>query len=300
MFENKCYLAPLSDYGNLPFRLLCQSYGAEGTIVPLVSAKAIVINKKGFKELDPNPKEKFAGVQLFGAEPADMQGAAKRVAKDFPFVKFIDINCGCPVRKVLKTGAGSSLLNNPANAGEIIKGALTCGLPITVKMRILTDSQKTIEFAKTCEGAGAAALFVHGRTQPQGYSGKADWEIIKSIAESVNVPVIGSGDIKNKNQGKEFIKQYSCSGFMIGRAALRDPSVFSDKPTSTFAQKLELFKDYYAICAELDSIYYPDLKAKAIQFFSGFENSVELRIKLCQTKSIEEIEDALGFSFTKK
>ena len=137
MFEDKCYLAPLSEYGNVPFRLLCQRYGANGTIVPLVSAKAIILNKKWFKELDPHPDEKFMGVQLFGGEPVDIQEAAMLVTKNFPYVKFIDINCGCPVPKITRRGGGAALMKDPEKIREIATTvSQAVSLPITVKTRI--------------------------------------------------------------------------------------------------------------------------------------------------------------------
>jgi tRNA-dihydrouridine synthase B len=294
MFENKCYLAPLSDYTNAPFRLLCQRYGAQATIVPLISAKGTTINKNGFTELDPHPDEKFMGVQLFGSKPEDIREAARLVIQDHPNVKFIDINCGCPVRKVMKTGAGSSLLKDPQKVGELILAASKSDIPITIKMRILPDIQKTIDFAKACENAGASALFVHGRTQSQAYSGEADWIAIRVLAESLNIPVIGSGDIKTIEQGYRMQQESKCASFMMGRAAMHDPTVFCGKATQTLQDKLDLFREYHSICESLDRIHFPDLKAKAIQFFYGFRSSSKLRVSLCQSNNLEDLMEAIN------
>jgi nifR3 family TIM-barrel protein len=287
--KNKIFLAPLSQYTSLAFRVLCQGYGAEAGIVPLVCAKAICANKRKIKELDPHESEKFVGVQLFGSNSTDIEESSRHITQNHPYVKFIDINCACPVPKVMKTGSGSALLLKPDLAAQLISAARKCDKPITVKMRILNELDKTVQFAKTCEQAGASAIFVHGRTQVQGYSGTSNWSMIKSIAQSVDIPVIGSGDIRSIEQGKQLQKQTDCSGFMIGRAAMSDPAIFSSQEKSTHQRKHKLFLEYLDICNRFSSIFVPDLRNKAIQFFSGFKHSTELRVKIGQSKDLDEL-----------
>jgi tRNA-dihydrouridine synthase B len=287
--KNKIFLAPLSQYTNLPFRVLCSEYRAQGTIVPLVSAKAICANKRKIKELDPHTTENFVGVQLFGSEPEDIREASMHVSQNYPFVKFIDINCACPVRKVINTGAGAALLKDPKKAARLIEAAAESGFPITVKIRKFVSPEKTLEFSKECESAGAKAIFIHGRTQSQGYCGISDWETVKHVSENISIPVIGSGDIRNIEQGKELQKRSNCAGLMIGRAAMTDPSVFSSSVSITQSYKYKLFKEYNSLCEKFDRVTFSDQRIKAIQFFSGFEHSTKLRVKIGSCKNLEEL-----------
>ena len=292
--RDRPFLAPLSMFTNLPFRLLCQKYGAKGAVVPLVSAKAICLGREPVECLDPHPSEKFVGVQLFGNEPQVIGDAARIVADRYPFIKFIDINCACPVRKVVVSGAGSALLHSPEKVREMIKAARKSDMPVTIKLRKCASKQKTLDFCKSCESAGAAALFVHGRSPSQGYSGEADWELVSSIAHRVSIPVIGSGDIRSMEQGERMRKESGCASFMIGRAALSDPGVFSSPTNATFERKKGLFMEYMKLCEDHKMVYLPDLRSKAIQLCNGFRNSAALRVKIGNSKSIEELLSALS------
>ena len=281
-------------FTNLPFRLLCQKYGAKGSVVPLVSAKAICLGREQVECLDPHPSEKFVGVQLFGNEPKVIGDAARIVADRYPFIKFIDINCACPVRKVVKSGAGSALLHSPEKVGQMVKEASKSGMPVTIKLRKCAALEKTLDFCKTCESAGADALFIHGRTPSQGYSGESDWNIISSIARDVSIPVIGSGDIRSMEQGELLRKESGCASFMIGRAALSDPEIFSSPKSITLERKKRLFMEYMKLCEDHDMVYLPDLRSKAIQLFFGFRNSAAMRVRIGNSKSIEELLTALS------
>lgn len=283
-FEGKALLAPISTFTNLPFRLLCQRHGAQGAVVPLVSAKAMIMHGAEHAELDPHPSEKSVGVQVFGSTADDVGKAAGIIAGKYDFIRYLDINCACPVKKLVRTGAGSALLHRPAVAAKMVEAASRCGLPITVKLRKLRDGAKTLEFCRACERAGAAAFFVHGRTREQGYSGEADWEIVRLVAESVDVPVIGSGDIKSMDEGTEKTRRAGCASFMIGRAAMADPAVFSSPASSTAERKRSLFLEYHGICEDSGSVSFTDLKSKAMQVFSGFDGSAGVRRKvgLCE------------------
>jgi nifR3 family TIM-barrel protein len=294
--SGKALLAPLSTFTNLPFRLLCQKHGAQGTTVPLICAKAIV--KKGIKneELDPDPSEKFVSVQLFGSQPEDIGIAAKLVAQNHPYIKYIDINCACPVKKVMKTGAGSALLYKPEKIAAMIKEARGCGLPVTVKVRKLADASTTLAICKTCEDAGADAIFIHPRTPSQGYSGEPDWDLIKQVSANSSIPIIGSGDIRSLEQGKERCASAGIASFMIGRAAMADPDIFSSliaiKPTHE--RKLKLFMEYYELCERFDLVYFPDLRSKALQLLSGFHDGVKIRRMIGNAKTLDELLNSIG------
>ncbi len=277
----RAMLAPMSTFTNLPFRLLCQRHGCQGAVVPLISAKALIMHKGVSKELDPSSSERFVGVQVFGASVDDIGKAARLIAERYGFIRYIDINCACPVKKVVRNGAGSALLHKPGVVADMIRAAGKAGVPVTVKLRKLRDDSATLGFCRRCEDAGASALFVHGRLPSQGYSGEADWGAISRIAQSVSVPVIGSGDIRSMEEGKLLAKESGCAGFMVGRAAMTDPGIFSSPKEESPERKRSLFLEYLSLCEELGMKRFPDLKSKAIQMFSGFGNSAAVRRGIC-------------------
>jgi tRNA-dihydrouridine synthase B len=290
----KALLAPMSTFTNLPFRLLCQRHGAQGAVVPLVSAKAILMHDGETDELDPDPSERFVGVQVFGASSDEIGKAARLIAKRYGFISYIDINCACPVKKVVKTGAGSALLRKGGLVAQMIKAAGECGLPVTVKIRKAADLASMLSFCRSCEAAGAEAIFVHGRLPSQGYSGKADWSAVSQVAREVAIPVIGSGDIRDMGQGRRIMAECGCAGFMIGRAAMSDPGIFSSPPPATRERKRSLFSEYWSLCDEFGRLRLSDLKSKAIQMFSGFGNSTDFRARIGLCKSYDELSREVG------
>ena len=290
----RALLAPMSTFTNLPFRLLCQRHGCQGTTVPLVSAKALIMHNGESNELDPDPSERFVGVQIFGASAGDIGKAARLIAKKYDFLSYIDINCACPVKKVVRNGAGSALLRKPEVAAEMIKTAMECGLPVTVKLRKSASDARTLGFCLACEAAGASALFIHGRLPSQGYSGEADWKAISHVAQNVSVPVIGSGDIRSTGQGKLLAAESGCKGFMIGRAAMTDPGIFSPPQGASPERKRSLFMEYISLCEEFGMKRFLDLKSKAIQIFSGFRGSAAMRKRLCGCAGEDELLKTTG------
>jgi tRNA-dihydrouridine synthase B len=290
----RAMLAPMSTFTNLPFRLLCQRHGCQGATVPLVSAKALIMHNGKNDELDPDPSERFVGVQIFGASADDIGKAARLVAKRFDFIRYIDINCACPVKKVVRNGAGSALLRKPVLVAQMLKAAAECGIPVTVKLRKSAPEERTLGFCRACEDAGASALFMHGRLPGQGYSGEADWEAIARMAKEVSVPVIGSGDIRGMEQGRLLAAKSGCAGFMVGRAAMADPAIFSSPQGAEPERKRSLFLEYLSLCEEFGMKRFPDLKSKAIQIFSGFKDSAGMRRALCGCSDEGELMKAVG------
>lgn len=215
---------------DLPFRLLCRELGAGMVCMEMVSAKAILYGNKNTEEmLRVTPKERPASLQLFGSDPDIMAEIAARI-EDRPF-DVLDINMGCPVPKIVNNGEGSALMKNPKLAGEIIsKVSKAVSKPVTVKIRKGFDSEhvNAVEMAKIAEENGAAAIAVHGRTREQFYEGKADWDIIAKVKESVSIPVIGNGDIVDGESALRMLKETGVDGFMIGRAARGNPWIFNE------------------------------------------------------------------------
>lgn len=221
-------LAPLAGYTDLPFRLLCREYGAGLVVSEMISCHGLMYGqKKTIHMLASSPKEQPVSFQLFGADP-DIMAKATAILNDYS-PSFIDINMGCPVRKVTKKGAGSALMKDIKLAEKILLGVISeSNVPVTVKTRAGIDKEHitAIDFAKMSENAGAAAITIHGRTWAQGFSGTADWGIVNKVKKNVSIPVIGNGDVMNYEQGLSQMSESGCDGIMVGRAALGNPWVF--------------------------------------------------------------------------
>jgi nifR3 family TIM-barrel protein len=234
--ENNLFLAPMAGGSELPFRKICHRMGAGLVCTELVTARGIRYQKKidkNYRYLEISPEEFPVAIQLFGSDPLDFETAVSLLF-EHPLLSqcaMIDINMGCPVPKVIKTGAGSALMKNPQLAGEIIRACVRAApVPVSVKFRKGFDekSVNAVDFAKMCEHSGASLLTVHGRTTGQMYSGKADWNIIREVKESVGIPVIGNGDVVSVDSARAMFTQTGVDGVMIGRAALGNPWIFSE------------------------------------------------------------------------
>lgn len=228
--RNPLVLAPMAGITDLPFRMICRELGAGLVFSEMMSVEALIRDhKRTFSMLYTSPAERPVVFQIFGSKPKSLAEAARLVSERE--VDFIDINMGCPVPKVLKSGAGSALLRDIGLAKEIMSAVVGASkVPVTVKIRLGWDAHNivAVEMAQAAESAGIAAVTVHGRTKAQGFSGHADWRMIKVVKGSVGIPVIGNGDVRSALDAKRMMDETGCDGVMIGRAIQGNPWIFRE------------------------------------------------------------------------
>jgi len=227
---NPLVLAPMAGVTDLPFRIICREMGAGLVYSEMVSAEALIRrHKRSFGMLTTDHRERPVVFQLFGSKPDSLASAARLLSE--LEIDCIDINMGCPVPKVLKSGSGSALLKDIGLATEIMSSVAEAStIPVTVKIRLGWDAKSivAVELSQAAEKAGIAAITVHGRTKAMGFSGKADWSMIKAVKDAVAIPVIGNGDVRSGLDAKRMLEETGCDGVMIGRAIEGNPWIFRE------------------------------------------------------------------------
>lgn len=315
--NNRIVFAPMAGVSNISYRTIIKEMGAGLIYSEMISSTGITYgSKKTINLINFNEKERPISIQIFGHDTNSFVTAAKYIEENF-HPNIIDINMGCPVPKVaIKSQAGSALLKNPDKIYEIVKSVVeNTNTPITVKIRSGWDENNinAIEVAKKIELAGASAIAIHARTRSQGYSGTADWNIIKQVKENVKIPVIGNGDIKTIEDAKRMLETTNCDAIMIGRATLGNPwfikecieYVENDNiiPTPIPKEKINMIKRHYELLKQYENtnVALLEIRTHALWYLKGIPNTKEIKNKIVTCKTEEElintinsIEDALN------
>ena len=227
--DNEVFLSPMAGVTDLPFRTICKEKGCGMLYTEMINAKALCYDDENTKKMlnledDGHP----VAVQIFGSDPEYM-GKAASIMNQYTN-DILDINMGCPAPKVIKNGDGSALMRNPKLAAEVLTAVVkNSKKPVTLKIRKGWDdnSVNALEIAKIAEECGISALAIHGRTREQFYSGKADWDIIAEIKQSINIPVIGNGDVFDVQDAVNMLEKTKCDAIMIGRGSQGNPWIFN-------------------------------------------------------------------------
>lgn len=309
-FRHGLFLAPMAGITDHAFRALCVECGAEGVTSELISAKGATYGDRKTDQLARvYDDERIAAIQIFGSDPEIMANAARLMMRFSP--DYIDINMGCPVPKLVKNGEGSALMRNPGLCERIVSAvASAVDIPVTAKFRKACDDDRpesAIEVALACEAGGASAVFVHGRTRSQMYSGTADREIIKKVKEAVKIPVIGNGDVASYTDFLSMKEYTGCDGVMIGRGAYGSPWVFSEikaglegkaySEPSNAEKRDMLIRQLNSVIAEKGLNGIREFRHHILQYCKGFSGSAKMRKNISLITSKQAALEAIDTIF---
>ena len=302
--KNQVVFAPMAGVSNISYRQIIKEMGAGLIYSEMISTMGIVYNgKKTIDLINFNENERPISIQIFGSDLKSFVEAAKYIEENF-HPDIIDINMGCPVPKVaIKSQAGSALLKDPDKIYEIVKAVVnSTNTPITVKIRSGWDDKhiNAVEVAQKIESAGASAIAIHARTRSQGYSGSANWNIIKEVKQSVKIPVIGNGDITTPELAKQMLNETGCDAIMIGRATLGNPWIIKEivhyldtnelLPKPTKIERIKMIKTHYNLLKKYSNTTHAllEIRTHALWYLKGIPGTKEIKTKICQAKTEEE------------
>lgn len=299
------FLAPMEDVTDIGFRMLCKRFGAAMVYTEFVSAEAIIRSiRSTLNKMVLHDEERPVGIQIYGRDTASMVEAAKIVEEAKPDV--IDINFGCPVKKVAGKGAGAGMLRNVPLMLEITREVVKAvNVPVTVKTRLGWDSDSLIitQLAEQLQDCGIQALTIHGRTRSQMYTGQADWSLIGEVKRNprIHIPIIGNGDIDSPESARSAFDDYGVDAVMIGRATFGRPWIFQDiregRDTLTLDEKIDVLKEQLRINVERIDEYRGILHTRrhlaASPIFKGIPDFKQTRIAMLRADTVESLNEIL-------
>lgn len=298
--DNPFILAPLAGFTDLAFRLLCRQYGAGLCYSEMISCHGLVYRQANtLNMLHTVQEERPVAFQLFGADPGAM-GEAAAILSEQP-IDLIDINMGCPVRKVIKKGAGAALMKEPELAARIIRRVVANSkVPVTVKIRSGWDHHSivAVDFARLAEEAGARAIAIHARTWSDGFSGKPDWQVIREVKKAISIPVIGNGDVTSHARGLAMLNETGCDGVMVGRGALGAPWIFQADVDATppLALRLRALQNHLELIARHHTAEKTIARTKnhAGRYLKGVSGGTAIRKEIYSAKTFQKLQELVA------
>ena len=304
--KGRYFLAPMAGVTDLPFRILCNEYGAALTCTEMISAKAITYGNKKTEELmKTDDGDHPLALQLFGSDPQIIAEAVSLIG-NVPF-EILDINMGCPMPKIVNNGEGSALMKDPELVYRIVEAARSAtSKPVTVKIRAGFDADNinAVEIALAAQDAGVSAITVHGRTREQMYEGRADWEIIRRVKEMVHVPVIGNGDVTDTESAQRMFNETLCDAIAVGRAVRGRPWLFRElneakpyRPSGDEIRALVQLHIDMAVSTHGEYIAVREMRKQVGWYTAGIAGSAALREKINHCESADGLKEIVGAIF---
>lgn len=294
--KSDAVFAPIAGFSEVGLRALCAELGAGLTYTEMVSAKGLMYGNEHTEDLlHTTEYEKVKAVQLFGSDPEILARAAE--SRELGKFDIVDINMGCPVKKIVSNNEGSALLKNPSLAADIVRAVRRSGKPVTVKFRIgfEKNSRTGVDFARYMQDAGAAAVTVHGRTREQFYEGNADWDYIAEVVRAVDIPVIANGDVFSKEDYIKIKAHTGAAGVMIARGALGYPQIFSEITGTPcpYATVQNIALKHIDVLASFHSDIYVvnNMKKQIACYCKGLRGGKQLKLDVFKARNVAELKE---------
>lgn len=294
--KSDAVFAPIAGFSEVGLRALCAELGAGLTYTEMVSANGLMYGNEHTEDLlHTTEYEKVKAVQLFGSDPEILARAAE--SRELGKFDIVDINMGCPVKKIVSNNEGSALLKNPSLAADLVRAMRRSGKPVTVKFRIgfEKNSRTGVDFARYMQDAGAAAVTVHGRTREQFYEGNADWDYIAEVVQAVDIPVIANGDVFSKEDYIKIKAHTGAAGVMIARGALGHPQIFSEitRTPCPYATVQDIALKHIDVLASFHSDIYVvnNMKKQIACYCKGLRGGKQLKLDVFKARNVAELKE---------